>query len=54
MNTKVAQRKYELLTHASKLSLRELNDLIDKCLDEKNYDDAKIFADIWNNRRSSK
>jgi len=28
--------------------------LIDKCLDEKNYDDAKIFADIWNNRRSSK
>jgi len=48
MQTKQATtKKYDLVLKASKLSKIELNNLIDVCLDEKNYEDAKIFADIY-------
>jgi len=50
MGTIVGKHKYDLITQASKLSLIELNELIDKCVDEKNFDDARIFAEIYNRR----
>jgi len=42
--------EWELKTSASKLSLRELNNLIDQCLDHKKYDDAQIYATIYARR----
>lgn len=43
----------ELRMQASKLSIRELNQLIDECLDQENFEDAKIFAEIYNRRVSN-
>lgn len=42
--------KQELQLQASKLSIAELNKLIDECLDAKNYEDATIYANLYNRR----
>jgi hypothetical protein len=50
MQTLTTTKREEYLITASKLSIAELNELINKCLDEKNFKDAQIYAEIYNRR----
>jgi hypothetical protein len=41
------KREMELRLQASKLSIAELNALVYECMDKGNWEDAKVFANIY-------
>jgi SOS response regulatory protein OraA/RecX len=51
LTKQTTNHELELKMVASKLSLHELNVLIDQCLDGENYTDAEIYAKIYTRRR---
>ena len=50
LTTKITDHDHELKLLASKLSIKELDTLINDCLDKKQYEDATVFAKIYNKR----
>jgi len=47
------KREHELKLTACKLSLQELNTLVDECMDNGEFDDASIYAKIYTRRVGS-
>jgi len=52
LTSQTTTHEMELRLQSSKLSLKELDDLINECLDVQNYADAKAYAIIYTRRVS--